>query len=84
MISRAAFKAATERQSQGPSGAECPHHDYATRIVDLAIQSRLPTMFAQGVFVESGGLMSYCTESCRLRQTRGCLRGQDPERGQAR
>ena len=32
---------------------------HATRIVELAIKNRLPTMFAQGVFVESGGLMSY-------------------------
>ena len=32
---------------------------HATRIVALAIQNRLPTMFSQGVLVESGGLMSY-------------------------
>ena len=32
---------------------------YARRIVELATKSRLPTMFAQGVHVESGGLMYY-------------------------
>ena len=55
-----AFKAATEKRAQGlimvQSALTTTH---ATRIVELAIKSRLPTMFAQGVFVESGGLMSY-------------------------
>jgi putative tryptophan/tyrosine transport system substrate-binding protein len=55
-----AFKAAIERRAQGlimvQSALTTTH---ATRIVELAIQSRLPTMFAQGVFVEYGGLMSY-------------------------
>jgi len=55
-----AFKAATDKRAQGlimvQSALTTTH---ATRIVELAIQSRLPTIFAQGVFVESGGLMSY-------------------------
>jgi putative tryptophan/tyrosine transport system substrate-binding protein len=55
-----AFKAATEKRSQGlimvQSALTTTH---ATRIVELAIKSRLPTMFAEGVYVESGGLMSY-------------------------
>src|SRR5262245_34216635 len=54
------FKSATEGRTQGlimvQSALTTTH---ATRIVELAIQNRLPTMFAQGVFVESGGLMSY-------------------------
>jgi ABC-type uncharacterized transport system substrate-binding protein len=32
---------------------------HARRIVELAIQHRLPTVFAQRVYAESGGLMSY-------------------------
>jgi len=32
---------------------------YRTRIVEFATKSRLPTMFVEGVHVESGGLMSY-------------------------
>jgi putative ABC transport system substrate-binding protein len=32
---------------------------HRTRIVDLATQNRLPTMFAETTHVESGGLMSY-------------------------
>ncbi|HLN97845.1 MAG TPA: ABC transporter substrate-binding protein, partial [Pyrinomonadaceae bacterium] len=32
---------------------------YRKRIVELAIKSRLPTMFAQGAHVEAGGLMYY-------------------------
>jgi putative tryptophan/tyrosine transport system substrate-binding protein len=34
---------------------------HATRIVDLAIKHRLPTMFEAIDFVEAGGLMSYST-----------------------
>jgi len=30
-----------------------------TRIVALAAQSRLPTMYSERVFVEAGGLMAY-------------------------
>ena len=55
-----AFKAATEGRAQGlimvQSALTTTH---ATRIVELAIKNRLPTMFAEGVYVESGGLMSY-------------------------
>jgi ABC-type uncharacterized transport system substrate-binding protein len=55
-----AFKAATDRKAQGlimlPSPFTTAH---ATRIVALAIQNRLPTIFTQSVYVESGGLMSY-------------------------
>ena len=32
---------------------------HRTRVVELATQSRLPTMFAERTHVESGGLMSY-------------------------
>jgi len=32
---------------------------HRTRIVELAVKSRLPTMFAERTHVESGGLMSY-------------------------
>jgi putative ABC transport system substrate-binding protein len=33
--------------------------EYRTRLVDLAAQSRLPTIYWQRAFVEAGGLMSY-------------------------
>jgi putative ABC transport system substrate-binding protein len=55
-----AFKAATERKAQGLIMLANPFTTaHATRIVQLAIKHRLPTMFSQGVYVESGGLMSY-------------------------
>ena len=34
-------------------------HFHRARLVDLAAQSRLPTMYWERVFVEAGGLMSY-------------------------
>ena len=55
-----AFKAATGGRAQGLivlQGALIRPH--GTRIVGLAMKSRLPTMFADGRHVESGGLMSY-------------------------
>jgi putative ABC transport system substrate-binding protein len=55
-----AFKAATQGRAQGlimvQSALTTTH---ATRIVELAIKSRLPAMFAEEVYVESGGLISY-------------------------
>ena len=33
--------------------------EYRTRLVDLAAQSRLPTMYWQRAFVEAGGLVFY-------------------------
>ena len=55
-----AFKAATEKKAQGLIMLANPFTTaHARRIVELAIQHRLPTMFAQSVLVESGGLMSY-------------------------
>jgi putative ABC transport system substrate-binding protein len=42
----------------GPGIAEHP-----ARLVDLAAQSRLPTIFLQRVFVEAGGLMSYAASN---------------------
>ena len=42
----------------GPGIAEHP-----ARIADLAVQSRLPTIFLQRVFVEAGGLMSYAASN---------------------
>jgi len=55
-----AFKAATESKAQGLIMLANPFTTaHARRIVELAIQHRLPTVFAQRVYVESGGLMSY-------------------------
>jgi putative ABC transport system substrate-binding protein len=55
-----AFKAATVKRAHGLIAVEFAGISaYGTRIVELATKSRLPTMFAQGVHVESGGLMYY-------------------------
>jgi putative ABC transport system substrate-binding protein len=55
-----AFKAASEGRAHGLIVLQGllinPHR---TRIVDLATKRRLPTIFADGRHVESGGLMSY-------------------------
>ena len=55
-----AFKAATGGRAHGllvlSGSLIAPHR---TRIAELATKSRLPTMFADGSHVESGGLMSY-------------------------
>jgi putative ABC transport system substrate-binding protein len=55
-----AFRKATEGRAHGAillSGSLITPH--RTRILELATKSRLPTMFADGRHVESGGLMSY-------------------------
>ena len=55
-----AFRKATEGRAHGVivlSGSLIAPH--RTRIAELATKSRLPTMFADGSHVESGGLMSY-------------------------
>jgi ABC-type uncharacterized transport system substrate-binding protein len=55
-----AFRVATEQRAQGIIMVQSAlTTTYVMRIVELAIKSRLPTMFEQGAFVESGGLMSY-------------------------
>jgi putative ABC transport system substrate-binding protein len=55
-----AFKAATAERTQAlvalQSAVIVTHRG---RIVELATKNRLPTMFAEAVHVESGGLMSY-------------------------
>ena len=55
-----AFKAATGKRAGGLIVVEFAGISaYSRRIVDFATKSRLPTMFAQGAHVESGGLMYY-------------------------
>jgi putative ABC transport system substrate-binding protein len=55
-----AFQAATRARAGAllaiPGGLFDPH---ARRIVELAVQSRLPAMYAFRFYVEAGGLMSY-------------------------
>ena len=54
------FEAATGGRAQALIMLQSPlTTTHATRIVELATKSRLPTMFAEGMHVESGGLMSY-------------------------
>ena len=55
-----AFKTATDRGVHGLLTMQNPlTTTYGRRIVELAAKNRLPTMFAQAVYVEAGGLMSY-------------------------
>jgi len=55
-----AFKAATGKRADGLIAVEVAGISaYVRRIVEFATKSRLPTMFAQGAHVESGGLMYY-------------------------
>jgi len=55
-----AFKAATAGQAHGLVVLQSPFTaTHRARIVELATKNRLPTMFGEGVHVESGGLMSY-------------------------
>ena len=55
-----AFKAATGKRADGLMVVEFAGISaYSRRIVEFATKSRLPTMFAQGAHVESGGLMYY-------------------------
>jgi putative ABC transport system substrate-binding protein len=42
--------------------------EHRARLVDLAAQSRLPTMYVQRAFVEAGGLMSYAASSHAMAQ----------------
>jgi len=55
-----AFAAARQGRAEGLIVLAGPViADYRARLVDLAAQSRLPTMYWQRAFVEAGGLMSY-------------------------
>ena len=55
-----AFKAATKKGSDGLIVLEFSGISaYGRRITEFATKNRLPTMFAQGSHVESGGLMYY-------------------------
>jgi putative ABC transport system substrate-binding protein len=55
-----AFKAATGKRAGGLIVVEFAGISaYSRRIVEFATKSRLPTMFARGAHVESGGLMYY-------------------------
>jgi putative ABC transport system substrate-binding protein len=55
-----AFAAARQGRAEGLIVLAGPViSDYRARLVDLAAQSRLPTMYWQRAFVEAGGLMSY-------------------------
>ncbi|MBI2360431.1 MAG: ABC transporter substrate-binding protein [Deltaproteobacteria bacterium] len=55
-----AIKAATVGRAQGLIALQAALiRSHQTRIVELATKSRLPTMFTDGRYVESGGLLSY-------------------------
>ena len=55
-----AFKEAIEARSAGLAVISSAFTlSNQKRIADLAIKNRLPTIYARGVFVENGGLMSY-------------------------
>jgi putative ABC transport system substrate-binding protein len=55
-----AFAAARQGRAEGLTVLADPvTSDYRARLVDLAAQSRLPTMYWERAFAEAGGLMSY-------------------------
>jgi putative tryptophan/tyrosine transport system substrate-binding protein len=55
-----AFAAARQGHAEGVIVLAGPVlSDYRARLVDLAAQSRLPTMYWERAFAEAGGLMSY-------------------------
>jgi len=55
-----AFAAARQGRAEGLIVLAFPYtSEHRARLVDLAAQSRLPTIYWQRVFVEAGGLMSY-------------------------
>jgi putative ABC transport system substrate-binding protein len=55
-----AFEAATRAQAGGLIVAQtAPINSDLKRVVNLAAKSRLPTIFAESLFVDAGGLMSY-------------------------
>jgi putative ABC transport system substrate-binding protein len=59
-----AFAAALQWRADGVTVLAGPGiSEHPARIVDLAVQSRLPTIFLQRVFVEAGGLMSYAASN---------------------
>ena len=55
-----------------------------TQIANLAVKSRLPVIYDRPEVVESGGLMSYGVEHCRLGPARRPIGRQDTQRHQAR
>ena len=52
---------------------------YRTRIVQLAVDHRLPTMFINKDYVLAGGLMSYGADFTPMLVLGRRLRGQDPQ-----
>ena len=59
-----AFAAARKGRADGLIILAFPNtSDHRARLVDLAAQSRLPTMYWNRLFVEAGGLMSYAASN---------------------
>ncbi len=55
-----AFEAASRERADGLLTLEDPFTvAHRTRIVDLALKHRLPAIYAEQVFIQTGGLMSY-------------------------
>jgi putative ABC transport system substrate-binding protein len=64
-----AFAAARQGRADGVTVLAGPGiAEHPARLVDLAVQSRLPTIFLQRVFVEAGGLMSYAASNRAMAQ----------------
>ena len=60
-----------------------PYSAKRQRLAELAIRHRLPTMFADRVHVEAGGLMSYGADLGDLFRRGAILCGQNPQRREA-
>jgi putative ABC transport system substrate-binding protein len=59
-----AFAAARQGRADGVTVLAGPGFaEHRVQLVDLAAQSRLPTMYVQRAFVEAGGLMSYAASN---------------------
>jgi putative ABC transport system substrate-binding protein len=63
-----AFAAARQGRADGLTVLAGPatDSDHRTRLVDLAAQSRLPTMYRVREFAEAGGLMSYAASDRKM------------------
>ena len=78
------FKNIVVRKSQIATFLPSPHFGgHRSKIAELAIQRKLPTLFAAKAYVESGGLMSYGVDSSaalrKLAEYAGkILRGEKP------
>ena len=81
-----AFSAVTKGRAQAlimPAGSPVAFTNRG-QIASFAERNRLPSVYGQREYVDAGGLMSYGPSTSRHAPPRRHLRGQDPERREAR